>query len=198
MLLAPRGAVALLSVFGRRDGVTEIRWAMPSGEKKVTNQVTAGPTLLQRTWDMLDAELEAIIANQFGDDDVIAKHKNRARAIAEVLAMFMVPHFTTADEIAQEASRRHQAKLNGDTEYETPGLGSRRYEPPPGSPIRGGMESRETKAPARKRSAFKSGPKLDPAQVEFCKKALSDGTLDAPTLAGMFKVPVAVVEACNG
>lgn len=195
MLLAPRGAVALLSVYGRRDGVTEIRWALPGGEKKVTNQVTAGPTLLQRTWDMLDEVMVAIMEPP-GDPE---KHdaQIRARAIADVLAMFMVPHFKTRDEISAEAVRRYQAKQNGDTEYETPGLGSRRYEAPPGSPIRGSIESRETKAPAKKRSAFKAGPKLDPAQVEFCKKALGDGTLDAATLAGMFKVPVSVIEACN-
>lgn len=131
--------------------------------------MAAGPTLLQRTWDMLDSHMEELTRT---DIDTQAKLviASKARAVAEVLAMYMPPHFNTADEIAREAKRRWEAKQKGET-YETPGLGSRAYEPPPGTPIRSLDEK-----PARKTTVSrKSGKQIPEAALENVKKAVDSG-----------------------
>jgi hypothetical protein len=94
------------------------------GESKVSWSVTK--TLVQQMWDLLDEEVNVLK----GDPTVgqIEYHKFRARAIAECIAIFMKPFFETADEIVKESIKRWQARQDGDTEYETAGIGARRYE----------------------------------------------------------------------
>jgi hypothetical protein len=60
-----------------------------------------------------------------------ANLKGKARGIAEMIAIFMNPHFTDANEVAREAKRRADARARLDESYETAGLGQRRYEHPP-------------------------------------------------------------------
>lgn len=94
------------------------------GESKVSWSVTK--TLVQQMWDLLDD-----VTNELMDaDDTKEKdfYKSRARGIAECIAIFMKPFFETADDIVREAVRRRKARVDGDTEYETPGIGMRRYE----------------------------------------------------------------------
>lgn len=55
--------------------------------------------------------------------------KGQARGMAVLLARFMVPFFSTPDDIAKEAKRRWEARQRGE-DYETPGLGSRKFEFP--------------------------------------------------------------------
>lgn len=94
------------------------------------------PSIIQRIWKQLDDELDEIIdiTNQRalaethdvdpGVEDLdlaLATAKGRARGKAEALALMMTPHFTTADEISTEASKRKWYRDNGQ-EYRTPGL----------------------------------------------------------------------------
>lgn len=92
------------------------------GESKVSWSVTK--TLVQQMWDKLDAEYAEIKRGSIDPE----YNKARARAFAECIAIFMRPFFETADDIVKEAMRRYDAKAAGDTEYETPGIGHRRYE----------------------------------------------------------------------
>ena len=94
------------------------------GETKVAWSVTK--TLVQQMWDKLDECMDSIKDPQ--ESVYIESNKTRARAFAECIAIFMPPFFTSADEVAREAGRRWQARQAGDTEYETPGIGARRYE----------------------------------------------------------------------
>lgn len=202
-LIGPRDHITWLSVNVRLDGVTEVRWALPNGEVRMTVQMTAGPTLLQRTWDLLDAEMNAIIANQFGDDDILLKHKTRARAIAEVLAMFMVPHFSTPEDIAREAQRRHLARVDGDTEYETPGLGSRRYEPPAAAILERADEARrsaktKTRVPRTPRTPQPSGKRIPDQAVETSKQGISTGMFTPAQIGQMYGMTAAEVKAQLG
>lgn len=179
-MYAPNGAVAVLSSLSRLDGIHEIRWALADGSKVTTLEYTphatgsenmaAGPTLLQRTWDMLDMHTHDLLSNLDMDPMGRLTIASKARAIAEVLAMFMPPHFATADDIAREAKRRWLAKQNGET-YETPGLGSRAYEPPPGSPIRsvGDKPARKTTV---KKVASSTGKLIPDSALENVRKAL--------------------------
>lgn len=103
-------------------------------------------TLVEQAWAQLDAQVDEImtLAPQVeAEKDIYGAGldygagqrraaldvaKARARGKAEILALFMAPHFTTADEISQEAGNRYQARQTGNTTYTTKGLGSRRTE----------------------------------------------------------------------
>lgn len=97
------------------------------GETRWSWDVTK--TLVEQIWDKLDAEMVKIKSapTSSAEQVDVLQATQRARAFAEVLAIFMVPHFRTADDIAREAAKRYKAKQAGE-DYETPGLGSRRYE----------------------------------------------------------------------
>jgi hypothetical protein len=88
-------------------------------------------TLLQEGWAKLDDVIDAIyISTDLDDRDAL---KAQAKGMSEILALFMVPHFTDSKSIAQEALRRYKARQAGDETYETPGLGSRATEQPSAS-----------------------------------------------------------------
>lgn len=92
------------------------------GESKVSWSVTK--TLVGTMWEMLDREVDEIK----GQPTDPQYHQHRARAIAECIAIFMGPFFETADDVVRESMERWKARQRGDTEYETAGLGARRYE----------------------------------------------------------------------
>jgi hypothetical protein len=96
------------------------------GESKVSWSVTK--TLVEEMWDMLDETMVHLMEDRDATDSWKREEKARARAFAECLAIFMRPFFDNADDIAREAARRYRAKKEGDIEYETAGLGNRRYE----------------------------------------------------------------------
>lgn len=83
-------------------------------------------SILEKAWQLLD---EAMLDIKSGRDDLDRENvRGRARGIAEVLALFMPPHFRTPDEIAREALKRYQAATaDPPQEHETPGLGALRY-----------------------------------------------------------------------
>ena len=97
------------------------------GETRIS-WMSYGPSLLQQLWDRMDSVTASIIK---GGGTVGEYDKGEARGIAFALSLYMVPHFRTSDDIVREAVKRHKMKAAGE-EYETPGLGSRTYEPPPG------------------------------------------------------------------
>lgn len=201
-LIGPRDHTAWLSEYTRLDGISEITWAMPNGEKRVTLQMTAGPTLLQRTWDLLDAEVDLIFDPS---GEYIEYHKNRARAIAEVLAMFMVPHFASADEISKEAMKRRKAREAGDTEYETAGLGSRRYEPPAAAILERAREQgrnapakTKTRAPRTPRTQPPSGKRIPEQAIETAKQGISTGMFTVAQIATGYGMTEAEVKAQLG
>lgn len=89
-------------------------------------------TLVEQMWEKLDVEMNHIMGflnseGQWQFDPQPEPRKIRARALAECIAIFMTPFFETADDVAREAVKRHEARKKGE-DYETPGLGHRRYE----------------------------------------------------------------------
>lgn len=90
-------------------------------------------TLVEEMWHRLDSvmdELALLQAEPEPDHDMLLTLKGRARGIAEMIAIFMRPHFSNANEVAREAKRRADARAREDKEYETRGLGQYRYSPP--------------------------------------------------------------------
>jgi len=104
------------------------------GDSKVSWSVTK--TLVQEMWELLDSEVNQLkgtwIEGKWTEPNPhgvhTEYHQYRARAIAECLAIFMRPFFDTADDIVKESIKRWEARRDRDTEYETAGLGHRRYE----------------------------------------------------------------------
>lgn len=197
-MYAPNDAVALLRVFSRADGINEVTFACSNGSRKMVLEMSAGPTLVQKMWMELDTTMDSLMkaARQkpVDEDDakqvqtVVHELRIRARAQGEMLAMFMYPHFNNTDEIAQEAKRRWNARQVGDTEYETAGIGSRRFEPPPGTPAR-------TTPSGPVKSTVKNVKQLSSEDTEAVKNALESGMFTAEQLAKAYGVSVDTVKS---
>lgn len=95
------------------NGSTKVAW------------VTYGPSLLEKTWAELDRITGLLVEGERSEEGI-----GYARGLAFTLSLFMMPHFTTPADIACEAKKRYKMKLVNE-EYETPGLGTRKYEAPP-------------------------------------------------------------------
>ena len=184
---APRGARALLSEYGRANGVHELTFSMEGGEKKTI--LTVHPydrrplemginpnDVLLRTWEMLDAQVE-IIKKDPGNRGAQFK----GRALSEVLALFMAPFFTDPDEIVREGVRRYDNRDN--PEYETPGVGQR-------------MLAQFDKMPmAKKPDTKKVEVRLSEELQGKLRKALDSGLFTAEQLAKSYGVSVEVIKA---
>lgn len=139
-------------------------------------------TLLEQSWEMLDELVDKIF-----DGDLPADEKrdlqNQAKGVAQVLAIFMQPHFEFPHEISLEARKRWQARKAGEP-YETAGLGSRRTEPPPGDnkyqPIQQSQK-------VQRQSRSKPEPALTQANIDGIKNALAAG-FTAEQLAPVYGV----------
>lgn len=154
------------------------------GPTKVSWSV--GKTLVEQMWDKLDETMEQVMVEQ------LAEAKVRARAIAECIVIFMEIYFPTTDDVAKEAVRRYNAKKNGDSEYETAGLNSRRYEAAQREAVKHG-QSAPTRTPDGK-------PVIDVARVPeqdrtAIKQALDLGMFSVPELSKIYKLKDEVIEA---
>lgn len=152
-----------------------------------------GPSLLQQLWDEMDRTTEQLMNPAVmvevqlpGTSEITSMSnevaKGRARGIAHALSLFMMPHFTTEDAVVREAVKRYKMKKAGE-EYETPGLGSRTYEPPPG-------DAKLATAPARRQPTHN----LDADQIAKIKMK-ADGGWDTETLAMAYAVSEAVIKS---
>ena len=89
-----------------------------------------GKSIIERAWEQLDAQVDEILTLASDSDvninptlaNALEVAKARARGKAEVLALLMVPHYPTADAVAEEAGRRAAARQAGDGTYRTEGL----------------------------------------------------------------------------
>jgi hypothetical protein len=140
----------------------------------------AGPTLLQQVWDMLDVEVDLIYSERIEFKDY---HKHRARMIAEVLALFMPPHFRTPDEVAREGIKRYKAREAGDDRYETAGLGSRAFEPPPAAVAAAAEFRTSSRTPAKRSAPKPSGKSVPDSALPAVKQALETGMFTVAQIA---------------
>jgi hypothetical protein len=85
-------------------------------------------TLVEELWQKLDEGYARLLRP---DGTALEREfvKGRLRGLAEATCIFMKPHFTNPDDIVREVVKRRQSG----PDYETPGLGQRRYEAPPGT-----------------------------------------------------------------
>ena len=194
-LMAPRGAVTNLDHYGRADGVWQITWDMGGGKRKVTLQMAAGPTLIYQMWERLDSHVDNLIdAAKRGDEQQEMAWKVKCRELCEILAMFMVPHFKTADAVGAEAMRRRDARLKGE-EVETAGVGSLRFTPPPGTVKYD--QPRKAPRPAKKSVPKRTGS-IPKDSEDGIRLALQSGKFTPKQLSDLYNVPLAEVEKLKG
>lgn len=212
-MYAPHGALALLSSVGRRDGISEIRWAMGTNERKTTLEfhpyprkvdMEAGESLLRKTWELLDKKVDVILAEPKGPGDNAIEADNRerarneARGVAETLAILMQPFLTSADDVVKHAVKRHKARAAGTT-HETPGLAEHLWDPntnwdgTPRVPV-AALKTRPKASVASKPPA-KGGKSLTPEEAAGIKDAVESGMFSIEDVASMFKVSIATVES---
>lgn len=197
----PLGAKSIVSVYGRADGMNEVKFATHAGEHKTIlfakpydrrpHKMGVNPTdILLKTWQRLDLNTEIIMSAGPGSDpDAVLAAKWKARTLAEVLADMMPPFFSTPDEIVAEAIKRYQ---NRDDEYETPGLGVESlaaFEPDP---------LPKTTARATRTKAVEVVASIDDQLRAKIAKALASGMFTAPQLAKAYGLNEATVESCRG
>jgi hypothetical protein len=152
------------------------------GETKVSWSVAK--TLVQQLWDKLDIEYSLIVESQAQNPD---ETKGRARAFAESIAIFMPPFFSTADDVVREAGRRYKADKAGE-QYETPGLGSRRYE----GAIR--EDSKHTPRSTKQAPNQTSIGAVDEQTRKAIEFALDSGMFSAEELSKTYKLSIDVVK----
>lgn len=147
-------------------------------------------TLVEQMWDKMDTAYLMLRSSEkeFGVEDThTLKLRSQLRGMAEMTAIFMTPHFHSADEIAREVFVRWQKKEAGET-YETKGLASRRYELP-----------RDTAYVGKRNRTVETtelpGPftKLTPQENEAIKFAVESGMFTVEQLARTYGVTEATV-----
>lgn len=87
-------------------------------------------TYLVPIWKLLDEQVDIIKgdAHDFPTEKYTAA-QNKARGMAQVLAVLMPPFFSSADEIVREAVKRWEKRQAGEN-YETPGIGRLKWKQP--------------------------------------------------------------------
>jgi len=162
-------------------------------------------------WDKLDEAMVEIqngvaalhvldVSEHSSTSKALHDAKVRARAFAECIAIFMPPHFTTADDVAREAKMRYNAKQAGD-EHQTAGLGQRRYEgAEEWTKAQGGWTSDPAQGMRGTGTSKRSTPKttqippsLGEKEQAAIKFAFESGMFTEAVLSTTYKVPVQVI-----
>lgn len=121
----------------------------------------------------------------------LATLKPTARAYANTLAILMPPFFRHPDEIALEAKVRYDKRTAGE-EYETSGMGNRRYEKA------GSTRVMDPPTPSAPRTYVPRGGKvLSDDEKTGIKMALAMGGFPVEQLAKTYGVTAQQIEACR-
>lgn len=153
-----------------------------NGITKYAGSVTM--TLVEDMWEKLDFAYEQLLGTHSSEFKDVAFWKGQCRMGAEMIAIFMKPHFQTPDEIVREVVKRKQMRDTGE-EYETKGLGYRMYELP-----KDDNKPRQVKAgPAR----IVVPSKLSSDDIQMIK--FMSGAQTNQTIAELFDITEAEVKA---
>ena len=155
---------------------------------QVTTTEAQLPTLLENAWYQMDKQMNLLKTQTAADGDAGERLRTQhyLRAMAELIAPFMVPHFTTADDIARELVKRYRARVAGET-YETPGLGHRRSEAPPTS------DKAKYAPSARPAAPVSVEHNLSDEHIAAIRKNVATGAFTTAQIATAFGVSEAVI-----
>ena len=152
-------------------------------------------TLVEKAWAILDSHMDELdllpkpewptegfmqyddphekLEEYVADCEHYANIKGRCRGAAEIIAIFMHPHFTDANQVAREAARRLAARKRQDAEYETAGLKTLRYQPPPGTDMDKYKVEAKRRGKAHAKLSEEDAGKLERAYDTFPKDLLA-------------------------
>lgn len=146
-------------------------------------------TKLDEAWLKLDVAVVELIEGNLAPEEK-TRLVGVCRGMAELLAIFMQPHFDHPDQISAEAKKRYEAKKAGQDDYETPGLGGVRFAQPRTREWKEGINKSATPAQTKVNPA----DKFKPEEVKAIKAALDMGMMNEEELAKMYKVGVALIK----
>lgn len=199
---APIGAIALISVHCRKDGINQITFALEGGERKTVLEVAGNPAVLERLWNELDTTTDSIM-NLATLPEVDHKAMNelrvRARTQAETLVMFMYPFFNNVEEVSREAKARWDARRRG-VEHVTPGIAGEEYVPPRrvGSADNGAEEQEPSSRRSNRSSRSRSEKTLPTDAVPNIKAAVESGMFTVEQISKSYGVPISQVRSQLG
>lgn len=158
------------------------------GETKVRAYVSRNR--VDDAWGKLDTALIELLEGNY-DDAERTRLRGVCRGMAELLAIFMEPNFTDADQISAEAKRRYDAKKAG-LQHQTPGLEPLKFGTPT-SPAQKAVYTK-TPGPVQPRNPAPSPVhKFTEDEVGSIKFAHESGMFTAEQLAKTYKVKVEVI-----
>lgn len=166
------------------------------GETRISPYVSMNAVI--ESWDKLDAAVIELLEGNWPDQADGSPHPERirlkgvCRGMAELLALYMKPHFETADQISAEAAKRYKARKAGE-EYTTPGLTPQTFGQPRTREWKEGINKSSTPA--------KSAPtkiavtdRFKPTELAAIKAAHEMGMMNVTELAKMYKVTEDVIQ----
>lgn len=177
---APRDANALIHLFSRRDGVSEITFACNNGSKKMVEVLGTQPDAVLKMWELLDDAMDHIMEPD-GDREMTIAWKSRARTLATCISLCMPTHYPDADAVAVEAKLRYESgDEEGNVTRESPGLADDLYVPP----------QPQIGAP--------TGNRIPDKAVDFARATVKAGEMSAADIADMYRMTEAEVNAQLG
>lgn len=161
-------------------------------------------TQLVQAWEKLDSAVAELIEGKYppiptdeSEDADFRENPEKTRlvgvcrGIAEMLAIFMQPHFDHPDQISAEAKRRYTAKKNGE-DYTTPGLEPHHFAQPRSPEYKAANNKGAT--PVQPRNPAPSPVhKFTEDEVGSIKFAHESGMFTVEQLAKTYKVKVEVI-----
>lgn len=168
----------------------------PGGSTNYSWEVTM--TLVERMWEMADEvfrEMNSDKMKNLTETDYYLKDTLRGKLVGycEMIALFMSPHFASTKEVANEVVKRSTAEDG----YETPGIGSRRFETPPNEPNKyaKATQSQKPPPPAIKNVAMREQvkPEFNLSETDVTSIRDMHTMMPAEHLASAFNVSVEVI-----
>jgi len=153
-----------------------------NGTTKYAGSITM--QLVEQMWAKADEAFAKLLEYNDTDNRDKSYHQGECRMAAELIAIFMTPHFKTGDEIVREIVKRQQMKAAGEP-YETPGLGYRIYELP-----KDADKPREVKTAEARIAVPGKLSAEDISMIKFMKD-----TQPLKTIADLFDITMAEVGA---
>jgi len=178
----------------------EVQLAEHACPRKGTDNMTWGKSILEKAWDMLDQEVDQIMAVRDRGAEITEGMKANSRGKAEILALFMHPYFENADDISREAMRRYKSRLAGE-ECITPGVGAGRLILPEGArkeaigkPVPSTIPDAQPAQPRRPAPPAAKKHKLTDEEVAIIKERL-EGGFPVDMLAAAYEVTPAIIRS---
>lgn len=155
-------------------------------------QSFAGPSLLEQLVVELDEGLYKLLNDEMSQEEAL-KLKSYLRGIAYTVSKFMQGYYKTADDVVTEVAKRYEMRVvRGEQSYESPGLGTRRYENVRASKYAMAKDLNEVPLHSAEEKVKHN---LTDQQVIAVRNARSSGKMGDDEICSIFKITPTVLRA---